>query len=399
MNTARKEVISAADIAKMKYKKLMGDVSANGFVYEVALGNTPYVLKSTRKSSADNLLYEYFAGQYINARIKELNLSCFIWTYALFKYKSEDGWNRSITAPESMPSLKLRDFLALQNKSTFKFGEACTEPTHLAIILEMISGQSLGAVCGRVNLRRHETVTSANVSQLLHFTEKDLLYVLLQIYIPLMMLRHEFTHYDLHKGNVLLVRNKSPVSFTFTVPQGSVTFSSNYTSKIIDYGRCFFQHPDAKKVKLGAPYVYSQVCRIENCNNSESGSCGNRVGFGWLASPASTLSTTFRANNNYFINSSRANISHDLRLLYSLTSKLTYLKDYITRYALEAKFPVTLALADMTSHVVYDGTYGTKPLQSATPGVAPAAGAPILNVSDAALRLIDIHNANNSVPL
>ena len=215
-----------------------------------------------------------------------------------------------------------------------------------------------------------------------------MLEILLQIYIPLAQLRDEFTHYDLHGDNILLEStNASNNTFTFTVAGSAVTFRSRYRAVIIDYGRSYFSAPGSNK---SSQYVYERVCATRECNK-KGNRCGNKVGFGWLTNIASF------DDRHYFINSTHANMSHDLRLLHIIYSNLHHLHDSIIRYSLQEKYPKTLGLYTFLSAVRYIGEFGTPPeASSARPtlraGASFSAHPPVLNVVDARDGLLSIYN-------
>jgi hypothetical protein len=206
-----------------------------------------------------------------------------------------------------------------------------------------------------------------------------------------MILKDEFTHYDLHTNNIVLqpaVNVNGSRYKTFSYAHDAIngsrttTFRSKYTAKIIDYGRSFFQDPS--NPKLGSRYVYKKVCEVQTCNTQQTGICGTRIGFNWLANP----NGKFTANNDYFINSSRSNISHDLRLMRMLLTKLQYLKNVIVEKNEQLKFPVTLALHACAARETYSGVFGTPPVESKHTG--NSLNAPILNVTDLVVALLAI---------
>jgi hypothetical protein len=379
--------------------------SANGFVYELSTpgsgaNRTKYVLKSSKKPSADNLVYEYFTGQYINCVIDRLQFPCFIRTYGLLKYKTDAGWLLAANSPDKVSGETLKSLMDVQTKS-FDFQSCCTEPTHIATVIEFLEGESLGKTWAMLNVTKKakgsttvETDKSNSpevIAKMLYFTEHDLLSILLQIYIPLMILKDEFTHYDLHTNNIVLqpaVNVNGSRYKTFSYAHDAIngsrttTFRSKYTAKIIDYGRSFFQDPS--NPKLGSRYVYKKVCEVQTCNTQQTGICGTRIGFNWLANP----NGKFTANNDYFINSSRSNISHDLRLMRMLLTKLQYLKNVIVEKNEQLKFPVTLALHACAARETYSGVFGTPPVESKHTG--NSLNAPILNVTDLVVALLAI---------
>lgn len=400
--------LTPATMEQLVIGKKLGSDSSNGFVYELSMGRgsaaKKYVLKSSLKPEADNLVYEYFTGQYINCVISRLQFPCFVRTFGLLKYKTEDDWELVAKQPTKVVGKKLGSLMEVQTKKSFNFQSSCTEPTHIATVIEFLEGESLGKTWGLINVNKrtggansapteNPANTPENIAKMLSFTENELLCILLQVYIPLMILKDEFTHYDLHTNNIVLqpvvvVNGSAYKTFSYAHAvingSGTTTFRSKFTAKIIDYGRSFFQDPS--NPKLGSPYVYKKVCEVQTCNTQQTGTCGARIGFNWLATPTGK----FTANNAYFINSSRANISHDLRLMRMLLPKLQYLKLLIMQRNQELEYPVTLALAACAARETYSGVFGTPPAESKSPNTRSADA--ILNVTDLVVALLAILN-------
>jgi len=140
------------------------------------------------------------------------------------------------------------------------------------------------------------------------FFKMDIITILYQLYFTLFFLSKKFTHYDLHLGNVLLYKpsKNGYINFIYHHQNNEVTsFKSQYVVKIIDYGRCFFQDEN-----ISSYSIYKKLCEIKKCDPD----CGDNYGFGWLNSESTA--------SNYFVNSQKINVSHDLRYLYELNRKL-----------------------------------------------------------------------------
>jgi hypothetical protein len=139
------------------------------------------------------------------------------------------------------------------------------------------------------------------------FNTNDLLYVLYQIYMPLMCLQNEFTHYDLHIDNVLIYEPVigKYIQYHYFVDGIEITFKSKYIAKIIDYGRCYFYDTDINNSLV----IHNKICQEEKCNNDiRFTSCGEDYGYSWLSGTGLTA-------GSYYMDSTKVNISHDLRLL------------------------------------------------------------------------------------
>ena len=192
--------------------------------------------------------------------------------------------------------------------------------------------------------------------------------MLLQLYIPLSLLAEEFTHYDFHTDNVMLVPNATEQVFHYIYDNTEIKFKSWFTAKIIDYGRCYFKDPTQAKIR--SSFVYKEVCKTKSCNSKDSGNCGTSVGFGWLRGDADAHNAS-----NFYINSSLPNKSHDLRLLQMLRSQIL---PYPTK-----KTKTKLLYDDVLRRVLFTDTYGTAPAES-------NGTTQIRNVHDAATQLIKL---------
>ena len=274
--------------------KRIGNPSTNGFVNEIAYDNQGYtanaILKSTYTPESDNLLFEYLVGQFINK--KNLFCPCFVETYAWLLYNDESKWTHVKNTKNNMTNI-FTNALTVQPSIIHrdKLKIACTKSKHLAILIQHI---------------KHATPLSSKTSS--KFFKYELLYVLYQVYMPLSMLAFSFTHYDLHKGNVLLYEpvKGAYIEYNYHLADGSVVnFNSSYLVKLIDYGRSFFIDPSLPKTdfKHSSASIYQTVCNTPDCNPY----CGEKYGFSW--------GTPIQNKNTYFISSSIRNMSHDLRLI------------------------------------------------------------------------------------
>ena len=268
----------------------IGAVSANGFVNEIKFTHKEYssyaVLKSSTSNNADNLMYEYRVGQFLNKM--SLRYPCFVETYNLYKYKTANGWNfvkknKIINANEFKPHIDIQPY---------NIKEACKSSKYLAVLIQHLKGV----------ISMKELVDKEHES--LNYNFLTLLY---QIYFVLDCMKNIFTHYDLHGDNVLLYEPSKTkyIQYHYHSASGVTTFKSIYVAKIIDYGRSHF-----KDVFTSSTFR-DNVCAEKTCNTKKSGKCGTNVGFSFLTPPVI-----------YYIDPSNSNISHDLRLYYYLISIL-----------------------------------------------------------------------------
>jgi len=278
--------------------KRIGGVSQNGFVHEINYLHRGYkacaVLKSARMPDVDNLMYEYIVGQYINKQNKRF--PCFLETYGYYTYKGEISWKKMEKTKIIKDVAILKD---LTLRKTIDYKIACAQSKYLAILIQHL-----------------KDITSLfSMYQDLNFLTDDLLHVLFQVYMPLALLKDNFTHYDLHSNNVYLYEpvKGSYVHFHYHISGQVVSFKSKYIVKIIDYGRSFFNDTGASGVvaaagAANAKDVYEAVCKEPECGPVDS--CGYDKGFAWLEK----LEPQYKAASNW-LSSQEKNISHDLRLL------------------------------------------------------------------------------------
>ena len=263
--------------------KKIGNPSANGFVKEIEYLKQGYkshaILKSSQKPKADNLVYEYLVGnKLINRHVKQF--PCFVQTYGLYFYADESKWEKM----KSVMPLEKEELTHLKKQDAINYSKACEKSKYAAILIQHLNDAKA--------LINHISTMSYT-----RFMKNDLLYMLFIVYHALSSLSKQFTHYDLHPGNVLLyepVKGKY-IEYVYHHVDGTVTtFKSPYIPKIIDYGRSFFDNGNVNSKK-----IHKKICETKECNPN----CGKYYGFEWL-----------NPTNDVFV-SSEKNESHDLRLL------------------------------------------------------------------------------------
>jgi hypothetical protein len=323
--------------------KRIGDVSSNGFVYEITYERSGYnassVLKSSFKKSSDNILFEYLVGEYINKQC--LIFSCFVETYGVFYYKTHSDWEKmsSSTEIDKYTLIKSLEKVPVFEKTESLLAFACTKSKYLAILTQ--------------HIKKSKTLFEMIESE--EFIENEILQVLYQIYMPLGILAETFTHYDLHAKNVIIYEPVVGKYINYQYYENEehdsyfITFKSRYMAKIIDYGRSFFKDNSKHGITKSSSDIYDAVCCVKECDFIETDTerygrmiksrCGEKFGF-YFASPDPDAEKYI--SSKHFISSSTCNISHDLRLLYDLkeiqdnymlnmiTERLTYRTEYGT---------------------------------------------------------------------
>ena len=297
--------------------KQIGKPSSNGFVLEIQYTKDNYnahtILKNSIDQFSDNLAYEYFVGQYINKKSKFF--PCFVETYGLFLRK-----NTKIINLQNELSL-------ISNKNESEIYQiSCKDSKKLSLLIQHISNAN----------------SIQDKIQNPYFNENDLLYVLYQIYMPLMCLQNEFTHYDLHSENVLLYEPviSKYIQYHYFVDGIEIKFKSRYIAKIIDYGRCYFYDTDTNNSKV----IHHKICREAVCDPR----CGDNYGYEWLQGAPLT-------EKNYYTDSSQLNVSNDLRLLeYIKINNLKTIPDFLNTYLEKVQYGVGI-------YKKSNKLYGTEP--------------------------------------
>jgi hypothetical protein len=283
--------------------KQIGKPSSNGFVLEIQYTKEDYnahtILKNSIDQFSDNLAYEYFVGQYINKKSKFF--PCFLETYGLFLRK-----NAKITNLQNELSL-------ISNKNESEINQnSCQDSEKLSLLIQHISNANT----------IHDKIQNPD------FNENDLLYVLYQIYMPLMCLQNEFTHYDLHSENVLLYEPVigKYIQYHYFVDDIEIKFKSRYIAKIIDYGRCYFFDTATNNSKI----IHNKICSEAICEPR----CGDNYGYEWLQGDPLT-------EDNYYTDSTQLNVSNDLRLLeYIKRSNLKTIPDFLNTYLQKVQYGI-----------------------------------------------------------
>ena len=320
--------------------KKIGQLSANGFIKEITYERDGYlghaVLKSSIKKNADNLMYEYEVGQFMNENIR--SLPNFLETYGLYHYKNNTSWNYIKNTKKMNPKV-FKDKLILLHDIDYRVG--CPDSQYIAILTQHVDNA--------ISIR--EFIANSIPDDI----NGNLPYILYQIYFSLFILKSVFTHYDLHDENVLLYKpvNGSYITYHYHLQNGNIVeFKSQYIAKIIDYGRSYYYKNSSEESKN----TYKNICLTNECDPK----CGYNSGLAILGPEAGG------PGSFYYITSQVNNQSHDLRLMH-------YMK-----YRLKDKpVGITKTFTNLFNKLVYKTNYGTNEIRaSGLPGA-------IHNVTDA----------------
>jgi hypothetical protein len=286
----------------------IGNPSSNGFVKSIRYERHGYtanaVLKSSTKSTADNLAYEFLVGMFLNKMGNQY--PCFVQTYGLYYYKTNSDWMHARDT-KRMSSNILKHSLQLHTtldkfkrdiKNAIDY-EACEFSKYAAVLIQHFP--NVTTFGDYLDDMSEDGVDWCN------FSIKELPYILYQIYMPLAAMSKVFTHYDLHQNNVLLyepVPGKY-IQYHYHLEKETVQFKSKFIAKVIDYGRAFYKDVEVKNVS--ATDVLKRTCVLDECN-LDGEDCGDQSGFRYL-------SNTLKPST-YYMSSSEHNPSADLRLLH-----------------------------------------------------------------------------------
>ena len=352
----------------MKYKyfffliqaERIGTPSRNGFNYllhysrELHNNKTVHstcVLKSPMHTNSDNLLYEYVVGKFLNDRLSK-TCPFFVYTHALYMCENphiRDTMERSIRVPCEFIKDNLT-LLSYESDTTSVLQQSYDDPLSLSLLIEGVSN-------------------GINLSAMLQddiFYRTDLVPVLLQIYSTLHKYKDEFTHYDLHAGNVLLTGIHDSY-FEYTFRQSGLVMNSRYLVKIIDYGTAYTSISEHFISSLceAVPQLQSKrLCDRTSLDETDLN------GYDWstVEPENSHTQTKIVSVNN--------NISTDLKLL-NIILKKTYVSTVPQLYAFRNK-------------IVYEGEFVTTEIK--TDGYPHR----INNVTDAYVMLFNIVQQNDA---
>jgi hypothetical protein len=162
--------------------------------------------------SSDSLAYEFYVGQWVNEYLDRF--PCFIETYYMGHFVTKDA-RHDLKHSNTVTAFNNNKVLRRPHKK-----EICTSPHQIAILIQYVE-------------------STDKLTDL--YDDPELVNVLFQIYMPLSVLSEDFTHYDLHKSNIML-HTPYPgnyIQYHYHTPEKTVSFKSKYIAKIIDYGRCY----------------------------------------------------------------------------------------------------------------------------------------------------------------
>jgi len=309
------------DLAKYsnEFEKI-GKNSANGFIRKLSYTDgklsMDVILKSNRSGEKDSLYYEYLAGKCINEFTKFYPF--FSKTFELGQYISNSAFNLFLYG-NNLLDLPLHSYIRYLDQSSFDnlVVESCQNSKHINLFAQYIPiTQSLHDYFlkfkgyGSYFNSEHQTQLTKHIS------------ILFMVYGCLSKLSNYFTHYDLHMNNIMLyaIPNGNYIDVEANTDAGLISFKTKYLPIIIDYGRSYFNCSAIEAGLINSHKLMKTVCLKDQRGTDQCPqNCGDSVGYS-LSGDYMPATDSFKrtGKDNYFINRSRRNMSHDLRGLSDL---------------------------------------------------------------------------------
>lgn len=349
----------------------IGGVSSNGFVYEITYEHHGIRAHTILKCSVppvkvgrsvDSLYYEYLVGHCFVNRCN-LQFPCFLETYGAYNIDSsvvQTMANLAKDKSKRFPIDHLKNPVNVRRFATYhtvpefakQIRTSCETQFNIGILIQHIGNA--------YTMKSHFEKRYQDPNYYYY----ELPQLLFQVYAPLSVLGNTFTHYDLHRDNVLLYNLGAfkYIQMNYVYSTMTVSFKTHLISKIIDYGRSYF-YVDRS---LNSETVYKKVCEVCIDRINPKNTCGADNGYIWLNN---TLHPEEEMENHYIV-SSRPNISHDLRLM--------------SEFKRDPKRPKNLPcwMTDIFYNLAYETKYGT-PAQASN----ESGDNVIYNVNDATIQL------------
>jgi hypothetical protein len=336
--------------------------------------------KLTKHARNDNLMYEEMVGVYgVNRWCQHYPL--FTRTYGSF------------VAPAQTKALLITqrgsvDRSAFDSLTRLHFPQdintMCNQPENVCLVVQYYNNMT-SLFDYVLQYDRHMAPGDAS---------PEIPQILFQLYYTLYQCRDIFTHYDMHAGNLNLIRlpagHHIDYEYEFqTSETGNTTsiirFKSNFIVKLIDYGRSYFQGRDENDQPIDSATIIHMIEDAKRPGTQQK-LCPRLGDFGVSNDP-----------RFYFIDSTSNNQSHDLRLLKDLSEmisnrpdlKNTFQTFYPTLVKILRKTMYNSTFDRNTQSLVFYGTphMMTLPLTMTDTGV-------IFNVRDAFFRLANYLNSN-----
>jgi hypothetical protein len=288
-----------------------GAINNFNFKNNIDENNFNIIVKTSLDSRADNLFYEYMAGQCVNKFKRFFPNFCYTFKYLYLndlagkfipKLLSKDGLTDITEFEKTIMDLKLD--IPLISKENFKLG--CSNNHRVSIMLENIPK----------SFKFSDLLDDSEFKSNLDY---NFFCCMFQLYMCLYSLSNVFTHYDLNANNVMYTKLDKPIKITYDIKQYGkiIDIYTKYIPVIIDYARAHVNCPD---LSINSADVHPMVCSLRECNNRRHPLCDTQskgMFFGTELYPdGKYYYNDFKSFHN--INPREINQSHDLLHLHTL---------------------------------------------------------------------------------
>ena len=279
---------------------------------------------------SNNIIYEYIVGLFLNQYIEYV--PNFFQTYQLMHYNERQLYSsmvkfNSMVQYNKKPPIginlhDIRDDL-LTKLIPLDYESILTDSQKLReLITNSCSKNKIGIGIGNTNgtVDINDSYTYALLTEFskpvftidkflkdTFFKNKLLIYILFQVYFALYKMYEIFAHYDLSPENVLLCvpYYKGYIEYHYHLNDGTdITFNSIYLVKIINYGNSYIKNVTEEVKK------YIDEIKCENSGYS--------------------FDDSFHKDN--YMDYQNINVSHDLRLLYTINKHINIKKGIVSTF-------------------------------------------------------------------
>lgn len=320
------------ELTKNKIQRI-GVESFNGAVYKIAYENNGIefgaILKKSNNEERDNLVYDYLVGICINEFAKQFPF--FSKTFSLVQYTDAKLLKKITNKPSeiNLPNLikhyterSLEKLIVQSCEKSGTFGVV----SPFIPVYKTFAGILNGIMTFDNKKKIYVIKKPEDIPSMI-----GLFYI---IYTVLNSLKEELSHYDLHGGNVLIIKCPDGKHFEYKIHISSkkiVTIKSQYYPVIIDFGRSWVSCNDRnikevtkqkKTPNVSTSHeIMATVCKNDYIEKAEKGkcqlNCGNKRGYESVGE-YSRKHDKFSDERYSMFNRAKRNISIDLLLIHSI---------------------------------------------------------------------------------
>jgi hypothetical protein len=305
--------------------KKIGAVSANGFNSLIILKNNDdlknfnVILKVSQKKYSDNNYYEYYAGNCIN--LLKQYVPNFVYTFKhsilsknlkkemLKKYDSKLNFENKEMFTSEQLFTNIKNISDLTNNTNIESG--CENNNRSGVLIDSVYNA----------LSFNDLFDDVEFMTRLDY---NMFCILIQIYGALSIVKNNFTHYDLHTGNILFSKLDKPIKIIYNDDKHKqYIIYTKFIPVIIDYGRAYVNCKNISE-NIDSDNFINRAC-FSSCNESNPDCYLYPIGMPIYKDE--NKGGVYDDNSNFaYINPRVNNKSHDLRFIYII---IRYNKDKI----------------------------------------------------------------------